>query len=680
MGARLKLLLLGILSLWVASSHAFPIGYSSELLSCDVAWGGTSSVFTTPLAGWQQALYSREIQARFERKSERLTQELLNSDSTKPYVVDVVGVGAGPQSAIVNANLHAENPNVRSILFEGTDRMGTFDALPYFVVNTEEGPRASGNEFPGSPLQARDFNPNQFRFVDSSVFGQTTAAAHQYADSDIVFNTRVLGVALESTPGAWPAPYKTIVEITLPDGTKTLRSVYSRATLAATGMGRPDMKIAHAPTRELIETEKAATQSALDDPNRAKSHAPGIQSVDAMLRLAADDTSAGRDMMERYGGGSFAVIGPGHGGAIGVEALAGLNQAPITNHQAHDNKIIWIGQKASSGQAYGESHPDDKKRYRYDRVGKLIDDKRIATQPGYLVSIEKVKEGEKERYKLTYSPFRDGSGVSDSVTVDHVVVATGYRNEVMGLFQGLSDEGSPGLSTVHGNRADFTDNPALAHETALGSQVTTKNADGSEKKHPIYILGEASTKAQGGMAVTKDESKAATGGSLDVLGSRSAALGRQLGRDLNGGKPVTRTPLAKASSPESWLGYSAQATLPLGTNPLSPHPLAYEFRSNAELEAKVQMARFLSRFQFPASGQFGLRIVASGREISIDVKGIDANGRTQLVQQFGRNDALVRSIQNIVDLKGSRMEFSWSSRSEGSLREEKLNLTVENTH
>lgn len=628
----------------------------------------------------EQREYVESFRSELLESSEALRRDIeaANQPGAKPYVVDVVGVGAGPENVIAFANVRAESPTASTLIFEMDNRAGTFDKMRGFVTNTYESPTESGNTFPGLPIQPRDLNPRGRKYVPSSNFGDVTLLGHKYLKARIAFQHKVLGTEEEPSPGAWPAPYKVHVETPDADGRAQRRVVYAKRVILNTGMGRPEYHINHPPTVKLIAEEEEKTRKALQDYSRHFDHVPGIQSGDQFLRQLGDDTNFGVNPMARYGNGTILVVGKMHGGAIAVEGATGLNAATNPQGISSTNPVLWLGQPAKTAQQYRDSLAPQLVD-RYHHVGEAIESKRVETIPGYLVEIEKIREGDKTRFRVTYAEQLDGSGERATRVVDHIVLSTGYRNEVAGLYKDLN--GNPAsLIPLNGPRSDFTHNAVLGQDGAIGSQVVTILPDGTQKKHNVFVAGNSNLKTQGGVPITPEEYKNARGGFIDILGIRSASLGREVGRSLGLNyrpTPLNASPLDTAVTAQGLpypRDYLATDYLFRNYTP-SSRPLS---EGAAELETKIETARFISQFRMPDSrNQVSFSFTRDPEGIRMGVHGLDFDSARMVSDKLGQNPRLLQLLDNLFRYHAREIRVRSHWRNAGGLRTEDLTFSIE---
>jgi hypothetical protein len=627
----------------------------------------------------EQRVYVDGIMAQQHVQSDALANEIERANALgNPFVVDVVGVGAGPQNAIAFANLRAELPNGVFVILETSDRLGTFDKMRSFDVNTKELGLASGNTFPGVPVQPRDLNPHGVKYLPSTNFADVTALAHHYSRVKVLFEHSQIGLEEEPAPGAWPARYRVKIRRVDKFGNSKDLFVYSRAEIAAPGFGEPESRVSDQASQDLIAEEAAQTATAMAHPTSRLGHAPGIQTVDSMLRIAGDDAKEGRSPMARYGDGDFVVVGPRDGGAIGVEAITGLNATLNPGGVPTHNPVTWLGQKAKTGAAYRDSIPNRARVDRYERIGAKIDSKQVTTQAGYLQKVEPVLENGKRRFLITYSEHADGSGAQGTLTTAHLVFATGYQNGVMKLFDGLGGpEAPPALRPIVQNPQLFTSNPSFHSDTTIASQVVTQKSGGSERPHQIYVVGNAILNTQGGGEISSRESGGAVGGFIDILGPRSATAGRRMGEELRGGLtpiPLQRLEIAPENHPPDY--FDRQYLVSEKTT--QPSPFLFQNRSATELEMKIRLARFFSRFRLPqGKDPIDFQITRESGRISLRIYGLSAGSSDMVASEFNGDRKLIQLLDNLFEQGGKSVNVTTTVRGTGSIEPENMVFQVD---
>jgi hypothetical protein len=597
------------------------------------------------------------------RRSAQLNRAMAEGTRAgRPMRVDVLAFGAGPHSGVFLSNLTMANPNLRVLAVDASDgRFGTFDNVRGFRVNTREQPANSGNTFPGVPIQPRDLNARGAEFVDARNFGDVTVLAHSFAGGQVAFGNRVSKVTENPRDPNDPSGYRDggRYRVEMENG----NVVVTDAIFAATGLGDPKALVADGPSQEIVRREL----DQFDSYAATSVKGPRVSVVDNFLRLQDEDVSAGRDPMARYEGGVIAVIGAGDGGNIAVEGALRLTDSLNPRGLSASNPIVWIGQKATTGDEFVNAMKPGKQA-RYGAIRKGFDTNMVQPAPGRLVGVREIDENGRKRFELTYEQFdpegRPIPGTRVATKADHVVFATGYENRVMEPFRGLvapNGAGNIDLRVVAEDTRDFTNNIRLAGEAPVAGQVTV---DGTP--HAIYIGGNAAADRPGDRRLQPTESdwQWATGGYLDILLGRTAALGRSLGPTLgprNQPPPAQRFTRLQGSATTRING-----TLPLPSRGLS----LFDNLTGTTLALREEAAHLLAAFRYPPKSPV---IITIGKGVNpgdavISVEGLTPDSARALETAFAADSAQQtrRLLRDYFEHGGGSFTINLVARSDGS--------------
>jgi len=608
--------------------------------------------------------YVDGVRTEIGEKSNELNEQLRTATAQgKPLQVDVLYIGAGPHNAVAASAQRSRNPGLRMLTAEAGDRMGVFDTIRGFRVNTQEKPNESGNTVPGVPIQPRDLNPRGARFVDAKNFGDVTALAHYYADSNIAFGNRAVKVE-EAPPGEkWPAKYL----VTMANGNK----VYTDQIVASTGLGTPRARVAHEPSQTIIDREMAKNEAGLSNSR----YVPRMTVVDDFLRMAETDVAAGRNPNARFGN-RIAVIGGGDGGNIAVEGALGLTARLNPRGLPPQVKVTWIGQKAKDKTQFLDSLKSDRKKERYGSIGDMLDKKHVVAESGRLIKVDELTgPGGKPYFKLTYADVdAQGNpipGTQRSSDFDQVVFATGYDNQVLDLFTGLKKgEGEDiDFSVLKADTSDFTTNPGLQHEAPVGGQVRVGGRDQN-----IYVFGNAAVlPGDRRIEPTDANHNAAVGGYLDILLARTAAGARRITPPpppTEVGALPPRIPAAASARP----GYRSPRPVPIG----DLGPVRHDNPTAALFELKVRAAKVLEQMELPPGKEFTVESYRSTTgAVILEFQGFDSLTQDRLWERMNKAPDGIRlreALRDYYSMQGSGLRIRVSPRADGSNRVETMDV------
>lgn len=600
--------------------------------------------------------YAQNAQEQMLAKGAKTEKMLLASKEPKVY--DVIAIGAGPNNGVAVSVLKETNPNLNVLVIESTESMGTFNKLKGFDINTPEFIGNSGNTFPGTPVQLRDFNINDASFASAEDLGSLTVATYKSADADMIFNNKVIKWTKEPTPGAWPAKYK--VE------TSNGVTVYANAGLAGTGFGPPITRLKD-PASIALVTRYEDEIKALDLVKNA-SYSPKATSVDDFLTIASKDMKAGRQAVARYKGKKVLVIGSGDGGNIAVEATAGLNKQLNPSGLDTNIETVWLGQEYPTGSAFLESL-STRKNLRYGRIAEAMDNGKIKSVNGYLARVEEfVNEAGEKQFKAFYTT-KDGTAIGEPLIVDNLVFATGYPNNhstLTPVFKSMAEKGNAAgdeitFEAFSGRVDDFT-----RYEEFKTSSEITKQLTINGQAEDIYATGVFAK-----MNVTPEEWKVPTGGFLDITAPKSAATGQMIAQKLTPQK-LTKAQMHKLLTPAA--GKKIQVIKrPLRlTNPMPTLPNKYV----ADMHTKIELGKSLRAFKSKPNSTFTISITKGKKGNYVyNVSNLDKKASEEVAKALSNNAQLTHGIDGQFKLGRTVLDIEVKTRATGTISLENLNFT-----
>lgn len=612
--------------------------------------------FNIALTPDQQALktsitkYVQESQDEIYQGALRLERKI--KASKDPIVYDVVAVGAGPNNGVAVSALKDANPDLRVLVIESSDSMGTFNKIKGFDINTPEFIGNSGNTFPSSPVQLKDFNIADASFASAEDLGHLTVTTYKSSNADMIFNNRVVSWYKEPHPGAWPAKYK----ITTSNGV----SVYTNSGIVGTGFGPPITRLKDADSIALVtkyEKEMAAINLAAD----AK-YAPKATSVDEFLTVATKDSQAGRNAMARYKGKKVLVIGSGDGGNIAVEATAGLNKALNPNNLDTGIETIWLGQDYATGKEFLESL-STRKNLRYSRIAEAMDSGKVKSVNGYLARVEEfVTEAGEKKFKAFYT-LKDGTPVGDPVIVDHLVFATGYPNNhstMAPVFKSIGSEVS--FEPVKGSVANYT-----RYEEFKGTSEITKQLTINGQQEDVWAVGTfAKTE------ITDADWKVPTGGFLDITAPRAAATGELVAQKL------TPQKLSKAQV-KALLQVDEAGKVQFIKRPLRPKSKLPAISNTrvADIHTQIEISRSLRGFKTVPHKTFSVSVTKGKKGMYVfNVSGLEKKSVEEVLKALTNNASLTHGLDAQFALGRTKVTFDLTARSTGSLSFESMKFNA----
>lgn len=612
---------------------------------------------TPEIAAKKQAIREYMDQA-FEEMLEKGRQteaKILNAK--EPVVYDTIAIGAGPNTGVAVAAMKEANPNLNVLVIEATENLGTFHRVKAFDINSAEWIGNSGNNFPTSPVQLKDFNINNSSFATAEEVGHVTQATFDVAQPDMIFNNAVVKWSKEPTPGAWPAKYK--VE------TSNGHVIYTRSGMVTPGLGTPVNRLKDAPSIEVVNWYQEQAKAV----NLAKDskYVPRFQDVETYISNAVKDQKLGRQAVSRYKGKKTLLVGDGDGGSIGAEAATGINKQLNPNGIKTDVEVVWMGQPAKTGAEFVEKMSPGK-RLRYGRLGEAIDDGRIKTVNGYLQRVEEfVNEAGETQFKAYYST-KTGEAIAEPVIVDNVVFATGYTHShktVTPLFETMAKT-SDDISFVplKGSVNDYTRFEKMKTQTPseINKQLIVNGS-----KEDIFLLGIGSK-----TPISKRKFKAVTGGFLDITGARAAATGKHVAQSLAPQK-LTKAKMLSLLTP------AKGKTLQIIKRPLrSAKQIPLNNAELASIHSKLEIGKTLKNFKSAPNSEFSVTITRNlDGDFIYDVVGLDKASSEKLVQAMSQNFRLTNGLDRQWHFKQNKLVVVASTRQSGAIKLESLRINTE---
>lgn len=588
-------------------------------------------------------------------KAAKLEQSL--KASTDPIVYDAVFIGAGPHNSIALNAFREANPKLRALVIEASEDFGVFDALKGFDINTPEFLKKSGNTYPASAVQLRDFNLSKRVYASAEDLGDLTQAAYLSADADMIFKNRVVKWSKEPTPGAWPAPHK--IE------TSTGLTIYTHADIAGTGFGNPITRLKDPASIELVgkfEKELKATNLATN-----ATYAPKAISVDDFVALAADDVAAGRSAMARYKGKKVLMIGSGDGGNIGIEAAAGLNPALNPKNMKAEVETIWLGQESPNGAEFLKTL-NDRKINRYGKIAKSMDDGAVKPVNGYLARVEEFKTANGETKFKAYYTTKEGTPIAEPMEVDHLVFSTGYPNDpktISPLFEKMAKSGNVAgdeiaYADVAGRVDDFTPYDHFKGEGNISKQVTING-----KPENVYLVGNVAK-----VHIGSGDWAVPTGGLIDINGPRSAATGKLVAEQISAQKGMTNIHTVLKSEPGKVAAFKIHPSV------VSQKSTLLNDLPIANVDMKIQLNRSLREFKTAPNAEFGLHFTKNkAGDYYITVKGLDQKSSAEIVTALSKNPDLINDLKSFSSLKQNSVEVKLMTRSNGQIKFETVEMS-----
>lgn len=578
----------------------------------------------------------------------------------RPFVLDVVGIGAGLNNSQTFAALQQAEPDLKVLILEANNTTSVFDELnDAFRVNSIENPVQAGNDeymtanfFSGTPVQVRDYNVNNEMYVSSQVFADTIKTAFYYSQTPIVFSQRVVDVQEKSAIDSWPARYKII---TL-DGL----FVYANHVIAGTGLGDPRTVIGDNPTQALIKQQEILSAQA--DAHNDYNHIPGIETVDHFLKRIANLVAQGADPIEQ---GTVLVIGGKDGGNIAIEALTGLTEALNPNKRT-GAQIIWLGQNRNKqdfvkqfldnpNETWSPAKRNEVRYNRYAAICGLFDSGKIKTMAGHLDRIEQAQEFNSSgkpvtRYRVT--------AAGQIVTVDRVILAVGYDNKVDSVFNNFSDDGS---ERVFANTSDYTANQMQRGDFPIARRYLRQS---------LWVVGPACEQWKEKIFETQHWTLTDGGGAVDIFGTRSAVVGKYIARRIV--SPITGrkfSPIQLTPEVDGEFGIKLNIVNSFVEIPSNGHI------NVTQIDNKIKTTRFLNQFRILSDNEVTLELCFSKSELTI--RGLHATSAKTLAKKLAEDRILSHSIATMMQYSGHLYICVNTRKEDGSFRVENIEQQIE---
>ncbi len=592
--------------------------------------------------------YYRRIEEEFRSHSKLLEAEI----KTKSRFFSHVGiVGAGPHGSVAAANFRMGFPESKGLVV--SDNFGTFNTLGAFRVNTVETMEDSGNTFPNSPIQIANLNPLNKRFVEAEKHGWVGLSTLRFSGANVLLEQNVKSITKDETnisPNKFP-----FLKMTTASGLVTRHNVI----FAATGLGRVEARVAGAEKQQFVDEQLVDVDKWLADGARDSIFVPKIMTVNQLQTLSKIDEENGRDPKARWKRAKVGVVGGGDGGNIAVERLAANTQ------------IFWLGQKSNTPAeflAQYEGYPLKAERY-----GEIVDyyaRQQIKPYSGYLYSYERIDGS----LNLIISNDKSSKGIiKEQPTVDVLILANGYKNRVNDLFTDLVDGDLSRLTIlpVFGHTDEFSRYEDASTEV-LGQQIYV---DGQAL--PIFLVGNAAN-----IPVTDITDVIATGGYLDVLLARTAALANQVGAELR--SSVTRMPRRRntsASGQHFVVNFKAPSNAPQSSRMTSHQEeenIALSSRSNAEIEMRTLIAQAIAfKLKVSESNLISIEMLLDNGNSQLRTTGLPQASIKLLAEELKSNTKLVHALRILLRHGLKNIKISCECRSGVSAKLEELKIEFE---
>lgn len=585
-------------------------------------------------------------------KSRKVEDKIRNSST--PVVYDSVAVGAGPKNSILVGAMKESNPDLKVLVLESTDNLGTFHRVKGFDINSAEWIGDSGNAFPTSPVHLRDFNITNSAYATAEELGHATQATWQMADPDILFKTALQKVTKEPTPGAWPAKYKIETENGI--------EVYTRSIAVTPGLGTPVNRLKD--TASVATVAKFEQQASAVDLAADPKYIPRFQDVEEYISNAVKDQRLGREAVARYKKKTTLLVGDGDGGSIGAEAALGLNKQLNPTGASTDVQLVWMGQKAKNSEEYvkGLSRA---KQPRYGRIGEAIDDGRIKPVNGYLSRVEEFTNEAGETQFKAYYTTKSGQVIPEPVIVDNVVFATGYthsHNTVLPYFSSLGDNSS--FVPLHGKLNEFTRYDKLKTQTPaeMNKQLVVNG-----QKEDIYLTG-----LGGKSPISKRKMKEVTGGFLDIAGARAGATGEHIAQSL-APQALTKTKMVQLLTPEKG------QTLKYIKRPVR-EGTTFANKEVVNIHTRMELGKTLRNFRSSPDSRFFISVMNNEKgEMVWGIHGLDSKSSAQVIDALSANPKLIDGLTQELQ-SNNRIDLMIPTRGTGAIKNEGLEIRTTNVY
>ena len=584
-------------------------------------------------------------------------------NSSEPVVYDAVAIGAGPNTSVAVAALKETNPGLKVLVIESTDDLGTFHRVKGFDINSAEFIGDSGNTFPSSPVQLRDFNINNASYATAEELGHVTQGAMKAADVDMIVNNTLVKWTKEPTPGAWPAKYK--IE------TNKGNVVYTNAGMVTQGLGTPVNRLRDANSIKLVS--KYEEEAKVIDLAKNPKYVPRFQDVEEFIETAVKDQKLGRQAVDRYQGKKILLVGDGDGGSIGAETAAGLNKQLNPTGANTGVDVVWMGQPAKSGEEFVTSLKKPKVP-RYSRIGGAIDDGRISTVNGYLQRVEEfVTEAGEKKFKAFYTT-KKGEAIAEPVVIDNIVFATGYTHShstAAPIFANMAKNGNQAADEVifkplMGRANEYTRYERLKTKSdyEINKQLVV-----NDTKEDIYLMGMASK-----TPISKRKMREATGGFLDITGPRAAATGKIVAQSLSPQR------LSQADV-HTLLNVSNGEPLQMIKRPVRPSAegnLILKDGNVADIHTKIELGKVLRGLKAQPNSSFYINVTPGpSGEYVFRVAGLDQKSSDAIIETLLKNEKLTHGFNEQFRLGRNQLNIEVPTRESGQMKIEDLRFRAD---
>ncbi|HXH31956.1 MAG TPA: hypothetical protein VNJ01_14195 [Bacteriovoracaceae bacterium] len=484
-------------------------------------------------AGEDYAYVSQAMLDEMKSSSDDLKQVLEKKPKdAKPETYDYVYIGAGIHNGIVKKSFQDSMgdgiADVKVLTLEATDNISVFGR--------------SGDSFRGNTLESSEAgNPNTALSRDDLVADSKNYQADggiQVADvvkdmvpvADQLQAPAVTNHWLSKSDYLFETPVQSVKEINGPQGLtyevkmKDGRTVIAKNVVMGTGLGQERLPTKDARSIEFIKRDKGSKDQR-------------VFFVEDLLEGISKKKKAGEDFMGQFNGSRVIVIGGGHGGAIGIEAIEGLGPKSLYTEADKNKKpdsYLWVNLDAKTG--------DDFKKIigggdRYFGLAPLIDAGKIRSNQYYVGEILPLNNGKGVKVsfidKATGKPVLNAKGKIKYEIGDYVVYATGYDSPTNTMLSSYAnDKGKVTFDPVEGN---ITPNdPRIKSDAPVIIANQVRAADG--KGRNIYVAGPSA-----GKIISPTDPGGAGAVTINVFGPRSQSLGRQLAEEAKRKKEMVKS-------------------------------------------------------------------------------------------------------------------------------------------
>lgn len=372
---------------------------------------------------------------------------------------DVAIIGAGVHGAIFARNFSLKHPKKKIIIIDDSDMPAEqFHNYGFFINSPENFTdpdrdvrlKASTNIFPGMPIQLNDLypspksvSPSMDKFAPAMGIWAETLFTSYFSNADFLLNTRVKSIS---------HPNSEFYALDM-NGDQ----IFAKKIIIGTGLGQ-------AKWLPMKEEDKQMEIDLLAKCMRdTDCQLPQVFRSEDLFALAYDwENKKDYFLMNKLVGKDVAVIGRGDGGKIAIEYLIG--QAPKISYgnvtadsMTHDvASLTWVNMPHATYAGF-IADPSTKLRYKVISYEALFNKDLLkfdgsAFDPAKKINVQFIPQKammldvDKNTHKVSVV-YDD---LSKSPPLDHVIVAIGYRNEIVQKLKslGLAHSGLEDFSNI----------------------------------------------------------------------------------------------------------------------------------------------------------------------------------------------------------------------------------------